>query len=165
MPRADFITSIVLMAIGLGAALQSWRMPRLQHLGVSVYSAPGVVPFLLGLVIAFLGLILFVRSAKAGGLALLGSGTREPRIAGDGARRFAMAAGLTLGYAVILVGRLPFWAATAIFVAAFVLVFEWQAGLGGPRWARRAAAVAAFALAVGVGVSVLFEEIFLVRLP
>jgi hypothetical protein len=45
------------------------------------------------------------------------------------------------------------------------MVFEWQAGIGGTGYARRAAVVAAFALAVGVSVSVLFEQIFLVRLP
>lgn len=165
MPRADLITSILLMAIGLGAAIESWRMPRLQQLGVSIYSAPGVVPFLLGIVIAFLALILLVRSLRAGGFTLLLSGTGEPLIAGDGAKRFVMTAGLTLGYALVLVGRLPFWLATSIFVGAFVMIFEWQAGLGGTGFTRRAVAVAAFALAVGVSVSVLFEKIFLVRLP
>jgi hypothetical protein len=160
MPRADLLTSIVLVAIGLGAAIESWRMPRLQHLGVSIYSAPGVVPFLLGLVIALLGLILLVRSLKAGGLTSSG-----PVTTGDGARRFVMAAVLTLAYAIVLVGWLPFWAATAIFIAGFVLVFEWQAGIGGASRLRRVTAIAAFALAAGLGVSVLFEDIFLVRLP
>jgi hypothetical protein len=160
MPRADLLTSIVLVAIGLGAAIESWRMPRLQNLGVSIYSAPGVVPFLLGLVIALLGLILLVRSLRAGGLTSGG-----PLVSGDGARRFAIAAALTLGYAIVLVDWLPFWAATAIFVAAFVLVFEWQAGIGGASRARRMTAVAGFALATGLGVSVLFEDVFLVRLP
>jgi hypothetical protein len=160
MPRADFLTSIVLLAIGLGAAIESWRMPRLQHLGVSIYSAPGVVPFLLGLVIALLGLILLVRSLRAGGLTL-----RGPLISGDGARRFAIAAVLTLGYAIGLVGWLPFWAATAIFIAGFVLIFERQAGIGGASRLRRVTAVAGFALAAGLGVSVLFEDVFLVRLP
>lgn len=160
MPRADFLTSIVLVAIGLGAAVESWRMPRLQNLGVSIYSAPGVVPFLLGLVIALLGLILLVRSLSAGGLR--SSGAPLDR---EGTRRFAIAAALTLGYALVLVDWLPFWAATSIFVAAFVLVFEWQAGIGGASRARRTAAVGVFALAVGLGVSVLFEDVFLVRLP
>jgi putative tricarboxylic transport membrane protein len=76
-----------------------------------------------------------------------------------------MTAGLTLGYAAVLVGLLPFWLATTIFVGAFVLIFEWQGGRGGTGFVRRAAAVAGFALVVGVSVSVLFEEIFLVRLP
>lgn len=165
MARADLITSIVWLAIGLGAAVESWRMPRLQNLGVSIYSAPGLVPFLLGIVIALLGLILLVRSLRAGGLAGVRSDTLEPAAARHGPRRFVMTAGLTLGYALILVGRMPFWAATAIFVAAFVLAFEWQAGRGGRLFARRTAAAAGFALAVGVSVSVLFEEIFLVRLP
>ena len=160
MPRADLLTSIVLVVIGLGAAIESWRMPRLQNLGVSIYSAPGVVPFLLGLVIALLGLILLVRSLRAGGLTASGA-----PIDRDGARRFIIAAVLTLGYAVVLVDWLPFWAATAIFVAGFVLIFEWQAGIGGASRARRVTAVAGFALATGLGVSVLFEDVFLVRLP
>ena len=139
---------------------------RLEAMGVNPYSAPGVVPFLLGIVISVLALVLLVRSVRAGGLALLRPGALSlPAGAGDGARRFVLTAALTLGYAMVLVGRLPFWAATAIFVAAFVLAFEWRPGLGGARLARRAAAIAAFALAVGVSVSVLFEDIFLVRLP
>jgi hypothetical protein len=160
MPRADFLTSIVLVAIGLGAAIESWRMPRLQNLGVSIYSAPGVVPFLLGLVIAMLGLVLLVRSLRAGGLTASGAAIDR-----DAASRFIIAAVLTLGYALVLVDWLPFWAATAIFVAGFVLVFEWQAGIGGANRLGRVTAVAAFALATGLGVSVLFEDVFLVRLP
>jgi hypothetical protein len=160
MPRADFLTSIVLVAIGLGAAIESWRMPRLQNLGRQHLQRAGRRP------VPARPRHRAAGPHPAGALAAGGGLTSGgPLVAGDGARRFGIAAILTLGYAIVLVDWLPFWAATAIFVAAFVLIFEWQAGIGGASRARRVTAVAAFALATGLGVSVLFEDVFLVRLP
>lgn len=166
MPRADFITSIVLISLGVGAAVESWRMPRLEHLGVSAYSAPGLVPFLLGAVIAGLGLILFLRSVRAGGYRLRAGGAVRDEEGGPVARlRLPLTLLLTFGYALGLVGRLPFWAATAIFVAAFLFLFDWRTGDRAAKLARRGALAAAFGLVVGVAVSALFQDVFLLRLP
>lgn len=166
MPRADFVTSIVLMAFGLGAFVQSLRMPRFQDLGVDPYSVPGLVPGLLGLVIAGLGLILFARSLRQGGfrlnLARLRPGDAVRR---EQPRRLILSLVLTLGYALGLVGWLPFGVATAIFVAAFVAVFEWKPGLSRGALARLAGIAGAIGVAGGIVVPLVFEDLFLIRLP
>jgi len=61
MPRSDLGASIVLILFGAAVAFESWRMPRFESIGGSIYSAPGLVPGLLGLIIALLGSIMLVR--------------------------------------------------------------------------------------------------------
>lgn len=61
MPRSDLGASIVLIIFGAAVAFESWRMPRFESIGGSIYSAPGLVPGILGLIIAFLGAIMLVR--------------------------------------------------------------------------------------------------------
>ena len=54
MSRADFITSVVLIAFGSGVMTMSARMPRLEERGIDPFTAPGVVPFFLGAIITLL---------------------------------------------------------------------------------------------------------------
>ena len=57
---------------------------------------------------------------------------------------------------------MPYWLATSVFVASFIAIFEWTDG--GSRWVRLAWALG-IGLAVGLAVSYVFSELFLVRLP
>ena len=68
---------------------------------------------------------------------------------------------LTLVYAGVLIGRMPFMLATAVFVAAFTWVF---AEPDMPAFKRVWTAVLAGAFTALI-VVVVFERIFLVRLP
>ena len=156
-PRADFWFSILLSAFGGAIVVESWRMPRLENLGVDPMSAPGLTPGLLGLVLTGLGLMLFVRSLRARKTSLQGDGTE----ASGGWYRFLVTLVLCLVYALLLLGRLPFWAATGLFVFSFVLTFTWQRH----SLLRVGASAAALAVAVAVSVTLLFEQVFLVRLP
>ena len=72
---------------------------------------------------------------------------------------------LTLGYAAGLVGRLPFWLATWLFVAAFVALFEWPLATTGAGRLRRLAIALIYGALVSAAVSLVFQRIFLVRLP
>ena len=65
MAKADFITSLVLIVLGIGVVVESWRMPRFTDQGTSIWSAPGVTPGMVGLVLAILGLALLFRSRQA----------------------------------------------------------------------------------------------------
>ena len=162
MHRADFLFGLVLLALGLGAAAESWRMPRLAELGVHPMTAPGLVPGLLGLVIAGLAAILLVRAVRGGGWRLSrGDGAVDT----GSARRFAIALLLCVGYAVGLIGLVPFWAATATFVALFIAVFEWRPGRGTAEHVRSLAVALVEAAVVAAAISYVFETIFLVRLP
>ena len=73
------------------------------------------------------------------------------------------AAVLGILYAGVMVGTLPFWMASALFVFAFTAAFEWERGpVGRP---RRILEAALLGLGTGLAVSLVFERLFLVRLP
>ena len=162
MPRADFVTAVVLILLGLGVVAESLRMPTLEHLGVNPYTAPGVVPGLLGCVIGGLGLVLLLRAARAGGWRLdLPTGGLAAGLRTEGARRLGLTLLLTLGYAAGLVGRVPFWLATFVFVFLFAAMFSWRR----EQAARVLAVAAALGAVTAFVITLVFEQVFLVRLP
>ena len=72
---------------------------------------------------------------------------------------------LALVYTLGLVGTLPFWAATGLFVFTFIMVFEcW---LSEPRkpWVKSLLWASGLALVTATVVTLVFERAFLVRLP
>jgi hypothetical protein len=68
-------------------------------------------------------------------------------------------------FIVGLIGRMPFWVAAAIFVAAFVAAFEWRPGLDGRARVRGLAVAVVQGVVTGILVTLVFERVFLVRLP
>jgi Tripartite tricarboxylate transporter TctB family len=166
-PQADFIAAWVWVAFGLAVLIGAWRMDRLESQGASLYTAPGLVPGILGAVLLLLGLLLALRAARADGHHL-----RRIRWALDVptravVRRVGAFLALGLGYAAGLVGHggIPFWLATFVFVTGFVLAFDWTRR----RDAGQTAKGVLLAIAIGAGtafvVSYVFQEVFLVRLP
>ena len=150
----------MLAAVGLAFAVASWRMPRLEERGIDPLTVPGIVPGVLGLVLLLLGLVLAFRAPDAGrprlGLASI-TGNREEAI------HLALALALNLAFALILVGRLPFWLATLIYLAVFMAVFWLEPRRAG--WPMRAAMILAVSAGASMGIVYLFETLFLVRLP
>jgi putative tricarboxylic transport membrane protein len=159
-PRWDLITAAVLLAFGLGVAALAWRMPTFVEQSHTGLTAPGIVPGFHATVIALLAILLGLRAIRRGALAPQAAGGAPAR--GDAARLFIAAALGTL-YAGVLVGRLPFWLASALFVFAFTAIFEWERGPQGRP--RRLAEAALIGLGTGIAVMLVFERIFLVRLP
>jgi hypothetical protein len=166
--RKDLLTSVVLIALGSGILVEALRMPRFERLGVNPYTVPGIVPGALGAVIAFFGVLMLARTVVAwrrGHAVPAAAVAAEP----GSTPRVVPTLALTLGYAGILVGRLPFVLATFLFVLAFLVTFGWTPGLLSPR--RRAAllrllgAALLQAVLVAGAVTYVFERIFLVRLP
>ena len=152
--KADFWLSLVLTGFGGAAVIESWRMPRLENLGIDPLSAPGLTPGLLGLVLTGLGLALMVRSLRSPAV-----GISDRRL--QGWRRFNLTLALCLVYAVGLVGWLPFWAATGLFVFAFVTAFTWS----GKIQVQQILFALILAAIVATTVTLLFERVFLIRLP
>jgi putative tricarboxylic transport membrane protein len=166
MVKADFVTGLVLIALGIATVVASLEMPRFAELEINPYTVPGLVPGALGVVILILGTALFMRAARAGGWRLVeraagrGSWWSDP-----GKRNLALAVLLCLAYAAGLVGRVPFWLAIFLFVAAFVAAFEWPLARTDAERLRRLAFAVIFAAVVAAVVTFVFQEIFLVRLP
>jgi hypothetical protein len=165
MARADFVTALVLILLGLGVATESWRMPRFTEFGSSIWSAPGVVPGMIGIALAVMGAALLVRAR------------REPTAvsAGDhgfdrgSVLRVATALALCLLFAGVLVGRVPFMLAAFLFTLAFVLVFDLRENAEVVRDRRRLIKRGALAVVVaGVtsfAIARIFQDAFFVRLP
>ena len=165
MVKADFVTGLVLIALGVATVVESLRMPRFAHLNIEPYTVPGLVPGALGAVILLLGAILFLRAARAGGWRLGAAGHIRTWSADPGSRRLTLSTALCLGYAGLLVARLPCWLATCSFVFAFVVLFEWPLAASPRDRIRRLLVALAYAVAVAAAVTLVFQEVFLVRLP
>jgi len=159
MQRADYYTSIVLMVLGIAVAEESWRMPRYTDVASDIWSAPGMVPGLLGIGLFIMAAILFLRSRGEAAPAEGGAGEAGWH------KRIALVVGLCILYAGGLIGRLPFWLATFIFVFGFIVLFEMLEPEARSRWPRHVlGAVVIAALTSGI-VSYVFANLFFVRLP
>ena len=163
-PRVDLLTAAVFFAAGVAIIYASWLMPRFKEQLGEIYTAPGLVPALYGTVIAALALWLAARSIGRGAFKPASGGPRERR-EGYSNARLVLATALCLAFAVGMVGRLPFWLATAIFVFFFILLFEWRAGQLWRERARPLLTALATAAATGILVVLVFERAFYVRLP
>lgn len=166
LARADLITGIVLVVFGLAAFAESYGMPRLEERSINPWTAPGVVPGMLGIIIAVLGGILALRSVFSGAFGPqlpLDDMTPDERRAARW--RLTVCAVLCFVYAVVLVGHTPFWLATALFVFTFVAVFEWDRADLAPVRFRKLAIAAAIAFLAAAVIPFMFETLFLVRLP
>jgi MFS family permease len=154
-PAADRIVAVLLFALGAAMLAGGYTMDRLEIRQVHPASIPGLVPIILGAALMLCAVLLYLGAPSLPREAA----EEEPEAAS--ARNLLVAGGLCCAYAVLLVGRLPFAVATALFVAGFVAVFR-------PRGNRNPAG---YALAAGYGVaaaaaiSALFRYGFLVRLP
>ena len=158
---ADFVTGIVLVTLGVAVVVASLDMPRFAERNINPYTVPGLVPGMLGAVLTVLGAALFGRAAKRGGWRF--SAARHEDDSGRG--RLALALVLTLGYAAGLVGWLPFWLATALFVGGFVALFEWRMAQNRAERIRRIGFAVLYGALIAAVVTFVFQELFLVRLP
>lgn len=164
--RTDLITAAVFLVFGLTIIMLALRMPTFVDIGGSAFTAPGIVPGFHGTVIALLSIALAARSVYRGALKA-GGGKPEgfEGLPGISLRRFFLAAVLCVLFAVGLVGLLPFWLATAVFITAFAGIFEWDAAAPMGLRIRRLVTAAILGVVIGIAVYLLFQELFLVRLP
>ncbi|GGJ38386.1 tripartite tricarboxylate transporter TctB family protein [Neoroseomonas lacus] len=158
-PRADLITAAVLFALGVAIVAQAWQMPRFIEQSGTGLTAPGIVPGFYGAVLSLLSVALGLRAIGRGGWVVRGAATGN---AAD-RRQLTTAAALGLVYAGGMVGRVPFWLASALFVFAFTSAFEWDLGKQGR--VRRIIEAALIGIGTGVAVMLVFEKLFLLRLP
>ncbi|MEJ2056241.1 MAG: tripartite tricarboxylate transporter TctB family protein [Desulfofustis sp.] len=166
MVKKDFITSIVLIAFSLSVVVMSYTMPRLEHRNIDPFSAPGVVPGMIGMILLGLSLILFFRSIRRGGYLLFGATDGVDISAQKGGKiRVLLTLALSLIYAVGLLGRINYGLATFIYIAACILIFEYRSDIG-LMVQKKMIAVALFeAVIAALSISLIFRKLFLVDLP
>ncbi len=165
-PRGDLTDAACWIALGIAILVGSITMDRLEQQHINPYTAPGLLPGLLGIMMILLGGILAVRSLRRGALHL----APPPPSADDRERwrRIWVVLALCLGYGVVLVGHgLPFWLASTIYVTASILIIRRMSR--DPVQRRQTPRAWAKALTIGLSASVIthlvFQEFFLVRLP
>lgn len=161
--RADLVTALALIALGLTVVYLSWTMPRLEVRRIHPSTIPGLVPLLLGLALTLCGGLLAWRSwridAPGGWQRLLGLlATRQ-------ALRVGVVLALALVHTLVLVGLIPFWAAAMVFIFAFIMVFETWLNEAPADPVRSFLWALVIAVGGGGGIYLVFERLFLVRLP
>jgi hypothetical protein len=165
-PRSDLADAIGWIALGAAVLVGSIMMDRLEAQHINPYTVPGLLPGLLGIAMILLGLVLAERSRERGAL----TQPRAPRTEDqrDEWRRVWIVAGLCIGYGVVLIGHgIPFWIASSIYVTASILILQRLSR--DPQERQFTPRAIAKAVVIGVASSVItqlvFQEIFLVRMP
>jgi Tripartite tricarboxylate transporter TctB family len=165
-PRQDLHDGVGWIALGVAVFVGSYTMDRLERQDVNPYTVPGLLPGLLGLAMVVLGVIMFIRSLRRARLVPADAPASE--LHREQRRRVWIVIGLCVGYGVVLVGHgIPFWLASSIYVTGSILVLRRLSRDAEER--KLTARAVAIALVIGVLASVVthlvFQELFLVRMP
>jgi hypothetical protein len=163
--RRELVQAAGWFVFGLAVLIASLRMDRLESQHINPYTVPGLLPALLGIAMMLLATLLALRSWRRGALAAGPSRRRiDPAVAG----RVALVLGLCVGFGVFLVGHgLPFWLAAAIFVSVAIVVLQapQRAAVGRRLSVRDVIVAIVIGLGAGGAITLVFQQIFLVRLP
>ncbi|MCC6209565.1 MAG: tripartite tricarboxylate transporter TctB family protein [Burkholderiales bacterium] len=162
--RADLWGGLFWLALGIAIAVASWNMDRLERQGVSFYTAPGLVPGILGVLFVLCGCVLAARALREGALGRV----QRPALLlnRDTLRRAGIALVLTIGFAVGLVGHgVPFPVAATAFLFLQIAVLQYPERKARNEVGRGLLVAAAVAASAAATISLLFQYVFLVRLP
>ena len=172
--RADIVGGGVWVAIGIAIIVGSWRMDRLESQGVPWFTAPGLVPGVLGILItiAALGIVLRALRRRAASATPASPVTSDDALAAHGDARDSgfggralLTLGLCVGFAGGLVGRVPFWIAAAIYLFLHIFLLQLPERRARGEVVKGIAVAAVIAMVAAFAISTVFQEIFLVRLP
>jgi len=192
--NSDRWSALLWAAFGAVVVIASWRLDRLENLHINPWSAPGLTPGVVGLLMILLALGLAIQSrrpppAAAGESTGDGSdgagvtdvtartdvtgvtgvtGARDSYEAADAGdlSRTLLATVLCVLFAGVSLGHgLPFVVEGAAFILVFVAVFSWAQWRAEGRLGRGLGVTLLIALASSGLISWLFESVFLVRLP
>ena len=164
-PRRDLQGGVVWTAFGCLVVTLSWQMDRMTQQGATLHTAPGLWPGIVGTLLALLGGALVLRSwrraRRIGWDAAEGDDTNYAALSS-----FALATAMFFVYALLLVGRgLPFWLGTALFVSTFVFLFQYAKRKSDGGIARGVTVALACGGLTALLVTLVFEQLFYVRLP
>ena len=162
MARADFYTGIILMVFGITALIMALQMPEIPE---DPYSAPGVLPIFLCVIIIILSLIMFVRSiSKTKGRVGFSAAGVKSFLTDTGTLRIGITGVLCVSYALLL-GVVLFPLLTALFVFIFIVIFEYDIKMQLKPQIKKILMAALIAIISSASITIVFEKAFLVRLP
>jgi hypothetical protein len=152
--RSDAAQGLFWIALGGAIFYASWTMDRLASLGVKPFSAPGLLPGILGIFIALLGLAMLLR------------GRRQSSAEAIEWRRLLLPIALCLGFAAGMVGRgIPFWLAAWIFIAVMIWTLQYRERKARGELGRLGMVAIVIGGFASTAISLVFQELFLIRLP
>jgi hypothetical protein len=157
---AELYFSAGWVVFGAAVLAGSWQIDRLENLNINPWSAPGLMPGVLGALMIVFGAALGLRS--------LGHSAAQTEPDAASGSRVSLALLLCFSYAAGLLGHgLPFWLTSAGFMFVAILAFRWldREAESTASLAQLALSSAAIALACSAVIGLLFEQVFLVRLP
>ena len=156
--RSDRLGGPMWVVIGTAITVGALRIDRLNAQGVEWFAAPGLLPGVLGVVIAICGVLMALRALRAPALA-------EDEGAADWGR-VGLTLLLCLGFAAGLVGHvLHFGLAAGVYLFAHVTLLQWHERRAAGQTLRGLLVAAAVAVGGALVVPFIFQTIFLVRLP
>lgn len=164
--RTDFLSALGWMTLGIAILIGSITMDRLKNQDINPYTIPGLLPGLLGIAMIILGALLAARSWRSDLFASHAADAPSDRSVER--KQLLLVLGLCIGFGVILVGHgLPFWLAAAIFVTIAILSLQArQRKAAGEKLSLRIfIKTVAIGLGAGLAITIIFQELFLVRLP
>jgi hypothetical protein len=164
--RSEYLNAAFWAALGVIIVVASWRLDRLENLSINPWSAPGLTPGVVGVLMVLLAMALALQvRGRARGETADAPGSVDGTSAG-GMGRTLLAGALCVLFAGVSLGRgLPFMAEGATFIVLFITVFSWPQWRAEGRVARGLLMTLVIAVAAAAVISWLFESVFLVRLP
>ena len=158
----DFVFSVVLTVLGIYVTVEGYRIYayaakppyRIEQLSIS----PGFLPIILGVLLFVLSLVMMVKSLQDGGIRTRFAELKSwagPTFRNKNVHSMAIGIVIMAVYTYLLMGFLPFWASTFIFLAG--LMFYLRAG----KWWKIIAVSAGSIILV----ILLFEVCFNAALP
>lgn len=176
--RGEWLGVAFWAALGATLFVAGWRMDRLSHQGIAPWSAPGLLPAVVGALMVAFALVLALQVWRADEAPEDAQAAATPakqadaadaadaadRPAGWGAS--ALATVLCVLFAGASLGRgWPFQVEAALFILGFTAIFRWREWRAAGGVLRGLAQTAVIAVVAAVAISWLFESVFLVRLP
>ena len=165
MVKKDFLTSRVLIAFSLSVIVSSYTMPRLERRGIDPFSAPGVVPGMIGIILLVLALILFIRSVRHGGYLIFRPRSQEESVHRGAVLRVGLTLVISLIYAIGFLGRIDYTIGTLLYIFTFIVLFEYRWGEPFSSQLKTLGYALLQALIAALLITMVFRKLFLVDLP
>ncbi len=171
---ADRVGGLVWILFGAIVFYASWTMDRLESQGVEPITAPGLLPGLLGFGMIGFGLVLVLRRGAtlqadfqpAGHLGIEAKSDAGATHTPIDWRRLGLSWLLSIVFAGVLLGRgLHFWLLAAAFMFLHLLFLEDDDRIAARPLGRRLFIAALIAAGVATAVTLVFRDLFLIRLP